>query len=185
MSQLTLFDANPAPRDPPHSGAETSKAAAETVKPCAGKLRELVLWFIARRGPDGATDHELSAGLGMHPDTARARRVELRDTGDVCDSGKKRPAPSGCAATVWIATGRPLPAGNYFARNNRQHAGQASARTRGSRPPAGIVVCPHVHVDETPTFDGYVNRTCRDCGEELRCRKAEGPNSTSRPGTGG
>ena len=39
--------------------------------------------------------------------------------------------------------------------------------------PVNRVNCPHTNVAETPTFDGYVNRQCRDCGEWLRCRKAE------------
>jgi len=31
----------------------------------------------------------------------------------------------------------------------------------------------HEDVEEMPTFDGYVNRRCRTCGEWLRCRKGE------------
>jgi hypothetical protein len=39
------------------------------------------------------------------------------------------------------------------------------------RPPA--TECRHDGpVDETPTFDGYLNRQCRACGEWLPCRKA-------------
>ena len=34
--------------------------------------------------------------------------------------------------------------------------------------------CPHNNVVETPTFDGYVNRKCQDCGANLGCRKQEG-----------
>jgi hypothetical protein len=34
--------------------------------------------------------------------------------------------------------------------------------------------CQHSNIEETPTFDGYVNRQCRDCGQPLTCRKVEG-----------
>jgi hypothetical protein len=38
---------------------------------------------------------------------------------------------------------------------------------------APTVTCPHLDVEETPTGDGrYYNRTCRRCGEPLRCRAA-------------
>jgi hypothetical protein len=33
--------------------------------------------------------------------------------------------------------------------------------------------CPHANVVETPTHDGYVNLTCRDCRAPLGCRKQE------------
>ncbi|MBN1588362.1 MAG: hypothetical protein JW888_02495 [Pirellulales bacterium] len=36
-------------------------------------------------------------------------------------------------------------------------------------------VCSHDDVEEIPTFDGYINRQCRQCGEELPCRKGESP----------
>ena len=35
------------------------------------------------------------------------------------------------------------------------------------------VNCPHANVEETETHDGYVNRTCRTCRENLGCRKGE------------
>ena len=34
-------------------------------------------------------------------------------------------------------------------------------------------VCPHTNVAEEPTFDGYVNTVCADCGKTLSCRKQE------------
>jgi len=90
------------PADPPHSGPATSRAAADAVKPAIGKLRRLVLHFIAKQGLAGATDHEVSAGLGLLSDTARARRVELRDAGRIVDSGQRRATPSGRRAIVWV-----------------------------------------------------------------------------------
>ncbi len=107
--QRTLFNVTPPPPDPPHSGPETSRAAADAIKPHAGLLRERVYRFIAGRGPHGATDPEAAAVLGLQPDTARARRVELRDAGCLVDSGQRRMTPSGRAATVWVATDKPYP----------------------------------------------------------------------------
>jgi len=61
MRQLNLFDHDRVPpANPPHSGPETSRRAAEAIKPSAGKLRRLVHWFIAQRGPAGATDKPLT-----------------------------------------------------------------------------------------------------------------------------
>ena len=39
--------------------------------------------------------------------------------------------------------------------------------------PVYPVDCSHQDVVESPTHDGYVNRYCRDCGQNLGCRKAE------------
>jgi hypothetical protein len=38
--------------------------------------------------------------------------------------------------------------------------------------PSSPADCPHAEIDETPTFDGYVNRRCRACQTDLSCRKA-------------
>jgi hypothetical protein len=61
------------------------------------------LSFIVGQHAHGATDEEISIGLKMHADTARARRVELRDAGLVLDSGKRRNTKSRRPATVWTA----------------------------------------------------------------------------------
>jgi hypothetical protein len=39
--------------------------------------------------------------------------------------------------------------------------------------PVAPAVCAHQDVEETPTFDGYLNRQCRQCGEWLPCRRGE------------
>jgi archaellum biogenesis ATPase FlaH len=39
--------------------------------------------------------------------------------------------------------------------------------------PVDPAVCAHQDVEETPTFDGYLNRQCRQCGERLPCRRVE------------
>jgi len=107
VTQPTLFDVRPLPelpgQEPPHVEAVTSCEAAAAIAPVAGNLRRLVLEFIAGQGDQGATDHEVAAGLGMLSDTARARRCELVDAGYLVASGQRRRTPSGRSATVWVA----------------------------------------------------------------------------------
>lgn len=81
----------------------TSDAAARSIAGRTPELRSLVLAFIRSRGPEGATDAEGAAALGMASDTYRPRRVELRDRGLVRDSGQFRTTPSGSRAAVWLA----------------------------------------------------------------------------------
>ncbi len=110
-SQLTFFEPGgyqpPAPKAPPFvASSDTSKAAARRIKPAAQRLRRLVFDFICSH--DGATDQEIAAGLDLLPDTARARRCELRDSGHVADSGQRRMTSRGRPAAVWTTTGKPF-----------------------------------------------------------------------------
>ncbi len=81
----------------------TSDAAAQAIAHRTPELRRRVLAFIRSRGPEGATDAEGAAALGMASDTYRPRRVELRDRGLVRDSGERRATPHGRPAAVWLA----------------------------------------------------------------------------------
>lgn len=90
---------------PPHQRhSDTSRAAAEAVEPKAATLRRRVLEYLRSVHPDGATDNEIQAALGMDPNTQRPRRVELVTMRLVRDSGQTRPTPSGRRAVVWEAT---------------------------------------------------------------------------------
>jgi len=105
--QRELFDGSPSPlreteAHAPSSPAETRRAAGKSVWPRLNQLQRRVLRFIRERGPRGASDHEIAAGLDMLLDTVRARRVELRDLGAIAPSGRTRRTPSGRQATVWI-----------------------------------------------------------------------------------
>ncbi len=55
---------------------------------------------------DGLTDFELGDLMGRQQTSAGKRRGELRDMGLVSDSGRRRPAPSGSNAIVWVITGK-------------------------------------------------------------------------------
>jgi hypothetical protein len=121
MQQRSLFDvpiqadvpATSQPTVPYVRGSETSRAAAASIASVAQVARDRVSAYIAGQGVYGATDQEIAAGLAMLSDSARARRCELRDRGDIVDSGRRRPTPSGRAATVWIvaAISREMPVG--------------------------------------------------------------------------
>ena len=100
----TLFDSPPARKRPRAAAGETRGAAADGIRPLAEDLRAQVLAFIVDRDGQGATDEEVRRGLGLRADTARARRVELRDAGLVRDSGARRPVESGRLAIVWTST---------------------------------------------------------------------------------
>ena len=116
-TQLTLFDpyhnqpAQPGPfqksampgRPAPHSGGDTSREAAGTVRADAGRLRQAVLAFILGRGADGATDAEIQAALSLAGDTERPRRWELQRASLIADSGQRRRTRTGRKAVVWIA----------------------------------------------------------------------------------
>lgn len=83
----------------------TRRAAGDAIAPHLDRLQQAVLEFLRARGDRGATDQEIAGGLGLQSDTARARRVELRDARLVHDSGRRRPTSTGRPATVWIAGG--------------------------------------------------------------------------------
>ncbi len=92
----TLFD------DPPSvSTSPTSVAAAESVKPDAGRLRGLVLGAIRKAGVAGLTCDECEVQLDMRHQTCSARFRELAKAGVIVDSGRKRETRSGRKAVVW------------------------------------------------------------------------------------
>lgn len=81
---------------------DTSWGAASDVSSKVDTHRALVLKTL-RSYPHGLTDFELGDLLGLQQTSAGKRRGELRDSGLVEDSGKRRPAPSGSLAIVWRA----------------------------------------------------------------------------------
>jgi len=87
----------------PAAGAsDTSRSAAEQMRPVARSLRETVLrWFITR-GTDGGTDEECQLGLGLKAQTQGPRRGELCRLGLLIDSGRRRRTSSGRQAIVWV-----------------------------------------------------------------------------------
>lgn len=98
--QLDLFTSRAARATDP----VTSHLAAHDAARTAATMRILALEALREAGERGLTDFELAEILGRQQTSAGKRRGELRDVGLVRDSGMKRPAPSGSAAIVWVAT---------------------------------------------------------------------------------
>ena len=85
---------------PAQQHSVTSMQAADALDEKAlTRLHRQVLAFLEAR-PDGATDEEMQAGLGMNPSTQRPRRIELARRGLVIEAGTRKTA-SKRNATVW------------------------------------------------------------------------------------
>lgn len=81
----------------------TAIHAAEDVQPRAERHREIVLRIHAEH-PEGLTDFELAALMGVTQPSCGKRRLDLMRMGWIEDTGTTRPSPSGSAATVWAIT---------------------------------------------------------------------------------
>jgi len=99
--QLDIFTGKVDPRVPYVAGSETSKRAADGIRPQVQHDRGRVLAYLQAFGP--CTDQELQDALDLDPSTERPRRVELVTAGLVYDSGRTRPTKSGRPAVLWIA----------------------------------------------------------------------------------
>jgi len=86
----------------PHSGTDTSRAAAERMVPGATAQAARVFQFLSKCGKEGATDHEVQAELAMTGDSERPRRWSLQKAGLIRDSGQRRKSPAGRQAIVWV-----------------------------------------------------------------------------------
>ena len=111
MHQLTLFVDSRRETLPYARGSDTSQAAANSMIGISGAARWVVYDAIVSAGARGLTDHEIARQTGLCLDTARPRRVELRDRGHVTPSEERRLTPSGRSAVVWIATHIPYDEG--------------------------------------------------------------------------
>lgn len=78
------------------------------MQPVGSKLARRIFDYLASWDADGATDAEIEQALELSGNSERPRRIWLVKHGFVENSGETRPTPSGCNATVWIVTGKPL-----------------------------------------------------------------------------
>lgn len=81
---------------------KTSRAAAESVLPKSGSIRERVYSYFKGRGEMGATDDEAQEFLGIDGNTFRPTRKSLLDDGYIIDSGGTRKNHNGNDCVVWI-----------------------------------------------------------------------------------
>ena len=96
VEQYNLYNGTP-----PHSNDNTSREAAESMRPHVSKLAERVLTYIASRW-NGATEWEASQALGMLHQTCSARCRELKLRGLVVWNGEKRKTGTGRNAQVLV-----------------------------------------------------------------------------------
>ena len=87
----------------PHvAGSDTSRAAAEAIRPLAPRQQDRALASISARHSDGMTCDEVEMALGMSHQTASARVRDLVKAGAIVDSGKRRPTRTGRKAAVYV-----------------------------------------------------------------------------------
>jgi hypothetical protein len=93
------------PEDPGFvRGSDTSEAAAESVVAPAAAIRAIVRQHIVNaehRDPPGCTCDELEAVTGGRHQTVSARVRELVLSGDIHDTGDRRPTRSGRNARIY------------------------------------------------------------------------------------
>lgn len=82
---------------------DTSFEAACAIQPKASMIRGRVLDQITRLGTLGATPSEIAPLIKEHLLNVRPRCTELRDAGEIKDSGKRRRNSRGKKEIVWVA----------------------------------------------------------------------------------
>lgn len=93
---------------PPSVDVDTSRDAAESMRPHAGRVREAVLTAIRRSCQRGATCDEVEVTLQLAHQTASARVRELSVAKEIVDSGRRRPTRSGRKAVVYVVKNEEL-----------------------------------------------------------------------------
>ena len=86
-----------------HRGVDTSIAAAASINPALPRLQSSVLGVIVGAGQHGSTADEVAVALGWERFRVRPRTSELRKSGRIIDSGRRRDSQSGIASIVWVA----------------------------------------------------------------------------------
>lgn len=76
----------------------------DTSRAAGAAERESDIWLaliIHSQNPNGLTDYELQNISGLQQNSIGKRRTELYGMSLVCDSGSRRPGPTGAACIVW------------------------------------------------------------------------------------
>lgn len=95
----SLFDyADSYPSSPGYRENDTSRAAAESMKPTAAYLQSKCLKALAK-GP--MTADEVADDIGETPFATRPRLTELKLAGRIVDDGTRRRNASGRSAKCW------------------------------------------------------------------------------------
>ncbi|MDB4614154.1 hypothetical protein OAH18_00550 [bacterium] len=91
---------------PYHNGTQTSRCAADAVRPQVKKQAIRVHNYIVDCGNLGATDAEMQTVLGLSGDSQRPRRRWLEQHGYIKYASCCRMTENNRPAKVWIATGK-------------------------------------------------------------------------------
>lgn len=91
------------PDAPGYQHTDTSIAAADSVASSAPRLQAMVLTAIRDAGDRGMTTNEIAEHLMIDKGTVQPRTSELRQKGDIRDSGARRANDSGRRAIVWVS----------------------------------------------------------------------------------
>ncbi len=84
-----------------HRGSETSAAAFKSTSDSTrDKQRAKILSYLSWEGELGATTYEIHQYTGFPYTTCSARMSELRQEGEIHDSGRRRPTNTGRMARV-------------------------------------------------------------------------------------
>ena len=89
--------------DDDRNGDDTSRDAAESIRPFSAAMKERVRRHIAVCDGHGATCDEIEVRLGLRHQTASARIKDLAKDKVIYRSGTTRPTRSGRQAHVWLA----------------------------------------------------------------------------------
>jgi predicted ArsR family transcriptional regulator len=97
---MDLFEhAERYPQAPGYRQTDTSKAAADSMKPTSALLQGCVVAALTRHGP--MTADECAIALNLDKLSVRPRLTELKEAGRVEDTGTRRRNESGRSAIVW------------------------------------------------------------------------------------
>ncbi len=92
------------PNCPGHrAGApETSREAAETLAPVAGPIRDRCFAVVRAARDLGVIADDVAERLDLNVYQVRARLSELRASGRIVDSDRRRRGSSGRRAAIWV-----------------------------------------------------------------------------------
>jgi len=91
-----------------HRGQDTSLRAFADIQGVSGKLRLIIWQTVFEAGTRGMTCEELEDALGMKHQTCSARITELKKSGHLVVSGRRKNRGGSSARAYIIAEGRSL-----------------------------------------------------------------------------
>ncbi len=122
---------------------------------------------------DGKTLNPRSIGMKLHHLRRRVIGGKFLDRRNSRQGAKWRVYASDQCGTSGTSGTNSIPRGRGCAHAHTRNSTGTESSPATTSSPATPDPCPHDNVAEEPTFDGFVNRSCRDCGKSLACQKQE------------